>query len=246
VAGVRRSGKEATAYHEAGHAVMRLELGRRPRAATVKPDERKGTLGHIAHRATKLDVDYFDPNDWRLRRWADTEIMTALAGPEAERRYSGRRNNVGARSDDERTKDVAWWSEESSERTQAYLTWLSLKVQAYVSSEQVWKGVEAVATALLEKETLSGKEVREAWLSSHRLSASSEATLERLGGDRPRPVAYDYQGWVIKRDGSRFVVNNPEGAPAVIKGGDCDQASFGTLTEATDAVDRALASEHRR
>jgi len=237
----------ATAFHEAGHAVMRLELGRRPVAATIKPDKREGTLGHITHRATKLDVDYFDPNDWRLRRWADTEIMTVLAGPEAERRYSGRRNNGGARSDDEWATDVAFWSEESSERTQAYLKWLSLKVQAYISSEQVWERVEAVAAALLEKETLSGKEVREAWLSSRRLPASSEAMLERLAQrKRPRPVAYDYRGWAIKRDGNRFVVNNPEGALAFIKGEDGEQTSFGTLAEAEDVVDRALASDHRR
>ena len=74
---------------------MRLELGRRPVRATIKP--RGETLGHVTHRPTHLDVDYFDPLDWRLSRWAQMEIMVSLAGPEAERRLTGRCTTMLAR-----------------------------------------------------------------------------------------------------------------------------------------------------
>jgi ATP-dependent Zn protease len=145
------------AYHEAGHAVMRLELGRRPIHATIKPS--LATLGHVRHRRTQLDLDYFDARDWRLQRWAETEVMVSLAGREAERRLTGRKNNEGAASDIEWALEVARKCE--GERARAFVSWLKLKTRDWIASPLVWMQIEAVAGALLERETLTGAEVRE-------------------------------------------------------------------------------------
>lgn len=160
MAPLRKTGRRAVAYHEAGHAVMRLELSRRLSRVTIRP--RGDILGHTKQRRSELDVDYFDPRDWRLTRWAQTEIMCALAGPEAERRLTGRRNNSGARSDDECVLDVALQAEGyGDERRNAYVTWLKLKVRDWVAAPPVWAQIEALAKALLERDTLSGDEVRQ-------------------------------------------------------------------------------------
>ena len=38
--------EQATAYHEAGHAVARFTLGRRIDRVSIVADEREGSLGH--------------------------------------------------------------------------------------------------------------------------------------------------------------------------------------------------------
>jgi len=149
--------RRAVAYHEAGHAVMRLHLGRRLVRVTIKP---KGdSLGHMLQPKTKIDIQWFG-EDWRTRRWAETEIMVSMAGPEAEKRLTGRRNNAGAVSDGENVANVAMKAEGDGELATAFIRWLELKVAACLASPAVWVQVEAVAAALLERETLSGEEVR--------------------------------------------------------------------------------------
>ena len=223
---------------------MRLELGRRPVRATIRPNHGEGTLGHVDHRRTRLDVEWFDDNDWRLRRWAETDIMTAFAGPEAERRFRGRRNNIGARSDHRWAMDVAIQSEGLGERPGAYLKWLHLKVSDYIANVNIWKSIESVASALLEKETLTGREVREAWREPHRLPSDLEASLQSLARrPRPIPATYKYRGWTIRREGRHYAVENPEGLLAVVEEESGEQTLFATLEDAQNVVDRALCNQ---
>jgi hypothetical protein len=176
----------ATAYHEAGHAVMRLELGRGVTRATVKPEGE--ALGRVRHRPSKLDTDY--PGvDWPYRRWAETEVMTLLAGPEAEEQLIGRRNDVGASSDDAKVLEIAVEAEGyGEERRDAYLEWLRLKVRDFVAHAHFWIQVEAVAAALLERETLTGAEIRQICRRALRLG---EVSINRpLFTDRSRNIGY--------------------------------------------------------
>ena len=146
---------EAAAYHAAGHAVMRGELSRRPLRVTISQPCR--------HRQAKIGVDWLDANNWRLHRWSEAEIMCALAGPEAERQFAGRRNGRRASADDGWAWQVALWSEgferDDGQRARALLAWLTLKTRAWISASLVWPQVEAVAMALLARQTLSGAEV---------------------------------------------------------------------------------------
>jgi hypothetical protein len=205
---------------------MRLELGRRLVSATIKPKPSTGSLGHVRKRKTKLDVDWFDDHDWRLRRWAQTEIMCALAGPEAERRFTGRRNRAGAVGDEEWVTEVALWAEGWGDaRRLAYIGWLRLVVREEVAWSLFWDQVEGVADALLDRETLSGKEVRAAALDGARRAL--DAALGRDAGHeweiRPpgtQTAAEDVDGIVATgQDGSPMVPSPAKAERA--KGGGC-------------------------
>jgi hypothetical protein len=236
---------QATAYHEAGHAAMRLELGRRLAHVTIKPDDE--SLGHILKLPTKLDVEWFDQHDWRIRRWAETEIMTLLAGGESERRLTGRRNNPGARFDERQASEVAMRSEGEGDRAHAYLRWLRFKVADWVVSPLLWQPIEAIAAALIDKETMTGAEVRDLFWQVRRAGLSPElvGTLERMAS-RPRPklieTAYEHRGWTIRRGGDgdgnrRWVIFDPDGQRAIVTGAEGEQSSFATIGEAADIID---------
>jgi ATP-dependent Zn protease len=85
---------EATAYHEAGHAVAALVYGLAVRAATIIPAP--GVTRSVGHanpsRGIQLDFD----DSPRARRRAETSIIVCLAGPAAQRRYSARSSYYGA------------------------------------------------------------------------------------------------------------------------------------------------------
>ena len=85
--------------------------------------------------------------------------MVALAGPEAERRFVGRRNNIRAASDDGRAVEVALKADGHGAAATAYLKWLRLKVAEMLAVPHVWAQVQAVAAALLERDTLGGDEM---------------------------------------------------------------------------------------
>ena len=177
----------ATAYHEAGHTIMRLELGRRVTHVTIKP---KGdTLGHVRHRPPKVDVEWFWA-DWATRRWTETAIMVALAGPEAEKRLMGRRNNIGASGDDAWVAELAIRAIVGDEERNAYLRWLELRVRDFVAFSQFWVQVESVAAALLERETLTGKEVDQIREQALGISITELPIIPPLVTRRSRKIGY--------------------------------------------------------
>src|SRR5689334_22978050 len=68
----------ATAYHEAGHAVVALALGRPVRRVSVLPDRR--FLG-----LCEFGKGVFRPSE----DWLEREILIALGGLAAEARHTG-------------------------------------------------------------------------------------------------------------------------------------------------------------
>ena len=68
----------ATAYHEAGHAVVALALGRPVQRVSVLPDRVR--LGHCEFKKGK-----FRPSE----DWLEREILIALGGIAAEARFTG-------------------------------------------------------------------------------------------------------------------------------------------------------------
>src|SRR5271154_137066 len=69
---------EHTAYHEAGHAVMALALGRPVDHVSILPDAQ--FLGHCEFRKA-----VFRPSE----DWLEREMLIALAGAAAEARHTG-------------------------------------------------------------------------------------------------------------------------------------------------------------
>jgi hypothetical protein len=161
----RRSEREATAYHEAGHAVASFYLGRGVREVSIIHDVQHGTLGRV--RNYRLPA--FRPEmmmDARTRTTAERCILILLAGPEAERRYKGRSNQNGACYDRDAVADLAGHVCCSEEEADAYLCWLSIRTRGLLAVPSLWAAVKALAAELLSAGRLSGTNARSVYSSA--------------------------------------------------------------------------------
>jgi len=93
-----------------------------------------------------------------LRRVVD-RITICLAGNEAEKRLTGRRDNLGASSDYGLVADLGLRSM-VGEEGDAFLRWLRVRTERNVAVR--WSVIEGVAAALLERKTLRKHEILEA------------------------------------------------------------------------------------
>jgi hypothetical protein len=151
---------ECTAYHEAGHAAIAFVLRRAVKLVTIMPNAEAGTLGHVR----KGDFsDSFRPDankDPRTRSLVEREIIISLAGPAAEAKYKGHRNNIGACGDYHDAVDLAMHVCVSVKETHRYLAWLAVRAEEQVDVALTWAGIEALAKALLLHHCLSGRAAR--------------------------------------------------------------------------------------
>jgi hypothetical protein len=151
----------ATAYHEAGHAVVAWLQGHGFKGVSIVADEAAGSVGRvIVNRAPR----WFRPDvqmDRRHRTLCEMEIRELLAGSEAERRFTGRRNHVGARRDHERAVDYAdWVTGGSVDEVEPYLDRLSVEVALMFDDDIRWRAVQRLAEELVLRGELSGSEAR--------------------------------------------------------------------------------------
>jgi ATP-dependent Zn protease len=150
--------RDAIAYHEAGHAVACIKLRVRVRKATIIPVD-ADVLGHVSHAnvygGVRLDIETSD----RARLRAERDILIALAGDAAERKFCKRRR-FGGGADYERAVDAALHLCSSAKATEAFVNWLAVAAADLVESQ--WAAIERVAKALIERKTLTGAQVREA------------------------------------------------------------------------------------
>ena len=178
------AGLEATAFHEAGHAVAAWHAGLKIHRATIVPTPGKhGSVKHVSPlRGIHLDYDGSD----RARLRAEADIVVCLAGPAAQRRHSPRswRSWHGA-SDHERAADLAMRFNGSDEATSAHLAWLAVVARDQVDS--LWDLVERIARELVERRTLSGPEIAACCAARTAAEASEAAELAAVAKRSPAP-----------------------------------------------------------
>lgn len=201
-----------TAYHEAGHAVVRALLGLSVRKVTVKPTE--DTLGHVAGAPLPqwlcrvVEVD--DPWDhaWALRKILN-EITSMYAGALAERLKTRRALNVdGAYYDHRQIADFAITvtPESHPKEMQALCAWLELRASRLLREH--WKAVEAVAQALLEKRTLTGNQVLTAIAEADPSAIGSRPLSPTERADRDRAIA-GHLGYLSDDAADRVITTMP-------------------------------------
>lgn len=139
----------ATAYHEAGHAVVALALGRAvEKLSIVRNSLRLGAV-NFSSRRTGRRQDYFE-----------NEAMILLAGIISEGRVTGKLNWSGANQDMlqlERMISSRVHQAKAAERLQRRLF---DKTEHLLSQSEIWTAVEKIAQSLLQHRSLSGRAAR--------------------------------------------------------------------------------------
>jgi hypothetical protein len=207
--------EEGVAYHEAGHFVAAMFVtGPRYEFVhhlTIIPDPKVHNSWHNGRFVSfRYDGRMYSLPTRNARlggvkpqkrglEWVCNEIMIALAGGIAEKRFTGRRPK-GTYGDDREALAWArqvqlniWWSSpllDPAERAKegravnAMLRWLRLCAEILIAKH--WDDVVTVANLLLKKGKVSGKEARLA------MESAREKRAAALAAEFEPPPDYDY------------------------------------------------------
>lgn len=139
---------EVTAYHEAGHAVAALALGRPVQRVSVLPDRQRLGLCQFGKGVFRPSED-----------WLEREILISLAGIAAEARHTGHYAWDGAARDCQYVRQLAVQraGERQAERLERRLL---AKAEHLLAQEGHWRAVELIAAELLRRGVISGRTVR--------------------------------------------------------------------------------------
>ncbi len=139
---------ESTAYHEAGHAVIALALGRSIQRVSILPGRKWRGRCEIQKARTR-------PSEDGLER----EILISLAGLAAEARHTGQYDCKGAVQDLRTVRRLAVQraGERQANRLQRRLL---AKVERLLDQEGYWRAVQLIAAELQHCETISGRAAR--------------------------------------------------------------------------------------
>jgi plasmid stabilization system protein ParE len=129
---------ESTAYHEAGHAVIALLLGRSVQRLSILP--KLESLGRC---------EFQKGRGLSASDWLERDILISLAGLAAEAKHSRDLQSV-------RRLTIQRAGERQAERLQKRLL---AKVEHLLSQPENWRAVELIAAELLRCETISGRAV---------------------------------------------------------------------------------------
>ncbi len=138
----------ATAYHEAGHAVVALALGRPVQHVSILPD--RTFLGRC-----EFGKGVFRPSE----DWLEREILIALAGLAAEARFTGNYAWEGAAHDRQYVRGLTIQRAGESRAERLERRMLS-KTEHLLSQDENWAAVERIAAELLRLGSISGRAAR--------------------------------------------------------------------------------------
>jgi hypothetical protein len=139
---------EATAYHEAGHAVLALVLGRPVQRVSVVPDRRHLGLCEIRKAMFRPSED-----------WLEREILIALGGLAAEARHTGQYAWDGSARDRQYVHRLTV-QRAGDRQAQRLERRLLARAEHLLAQEGHWRAVELIAGELLRHGAISGRAAR--------------------------------------------------------------------------------------
>jgi hypothetical protein len=157
---VKQSDRIATAYHEAGHALVAWLLGIRLRRVTIVPSKKDNFDGCCYHaKIVRGKHPEFDDSPGAFVRM-QKHVMVCLAGIISQRRFNSRTVRRWDASGDYRLIFPIVSNRLSSDKeTTAYLSWLEVKTDELLRQPHNWARVKLLARELLARNTLKRNEV---------------------------------------------------------------------------------------
>jgi hypothetical protein len=152
---------KAMAYREAGRIAAAFELGIciRPRGISiVRSDEYRGRA-HLILQLENLDSVILTDE---MRLEAEKHAIMSLSGVEAQKKYrpSSVRSRLASNDYDDAVGIMAYFFPQTHE-LDAYVWFLTRRAKNMMAAPQVWERVETLATALMERHTLSVEEAEQ-------------------------------------------------------------------------------------
>jgi hypothetical protein len=152
------------AHHEAGHAVASFALRLRVLRVHIIPDQERGLLGCCEQ---PLPPKWFQPewdNSPRVRDCLERAVITHLAGPAAEAKYTGQPNPPGCEADLQWAINLVDKLCSGPEQSEAYVKYLNVTAHVLVAVGPNWRAIRHVARELLKHQQLTGRQARAAYL----------------------------------------------------------------------------------
>ena len=144
----------ATAFHEAGHAVMALTVGRRIQKVTIAPGQPQfgpGRLGtcEIQKGRSKASKDSLED-----------EVLILFAGMVAESHFTGKYSPAGAAQDLRAIRRLLSNRAQTERQMERLERRLLEKTEHLLAGKEHVKAIELIARELIEKTTVSGRAIR--------------------------------------------------------------------------------------
>lgn len=148
------SNRTATAYHEAGHAVMALMLGRPIEKVTITPA--KLQTGGQRLGACKIQKGRSKPT----KDSVEDDVLILLAGMVAESHFTGRYSPAGAKSDLSMVERVLANRARNQKQLEKLVRRSLDKAEHLLGDAVAAQAIELIANEVLANETISGRAVR--------------------------------------------------------------------------------------
>lgn len=139
----------ATAYHEAGHAVVALALDRPVVKVSIRPN--RDRLGICAFGKAVLRPS---------QDWLERELLIALAGMAAEARQTGTYDRLAAGRDLQYARGLARQRAGNARQAERLEQRLLNKVENLLDQPENWLAVERIAAELLIQQEISGRQAK--------------------------------------------------------------------------------------
>jgi len=147
--------RRATAYHEAGHAVMAVLLGRPIEKVTVSPGQLQAGGSRLG--VCKIQKGRTKPSKNGLQ----DDVMILLAGMVGESLATGRYNQAGATQDLQMVRALLTANRAKNDaRFQKLARRMLGKTEHLLFAPAAKQALRHVAEELSERETISGRAVR--------------------------------------------------------------------------------------
>jgi hypothetical protein len=180
---------QATAYHEAGHAVLAREFGISIDHVTIVPNEAANSLGHVLRASTSdWEHDLRTEGDVEPAQWGPMfqHVVQSLAGCVAEAKFTGRHNYQGAHSDRVSVYDALTAIAAEEQERRALFKWLWVRTENHLARPRVWAQVEAVAHALLEQQTLTAEQFNDVCMDALQIPRSQRIQPKNWADEEAR------------------------------------------------------------